>query len=69
MFVGYILGYIFKFCCGLFLRDENFVVAFFQGLKNLSYFIKGCGLKNVNVLVLPYIYIYIFFFQVCFNLF
>ena len=26
----------------------NFVVNFFQGLKNLSYFIKGCELKKVN---------------------
>ena len=61
MFVGYILGYIFKFCCGLFLRDENFVVAFFQGLKNLSYFIKGCGLKNVKVLVQNWRFFFFFY--------
>ena len=49
MFVGYVLGYIFKFWCGLFLRDENFVVGFFQRLKILLYFIKGCELKKVKV--------------------
>ena len=51
MFVGYVLGYIFKFWCGLFLRDENFVVGFFQRLKILLYFIKGCELKKVKVLL------------------
>ena len=33
--------------CAIFL---NFVVGFFQGLKFFSYFIKGCGMKNVSVL-------------------
>ena len=34
-----VLCYLFKSCCGIF-----------QGLKILSYFIKGCGMKNVSVL-------------------
>ena len=40
VFVGYVLGYLFKFCCGLFSRAEKFVI-----------FCQGCGLENVNVLV------------------
>ena len=31
VFVGYVLGYLFKFCCGLFSRAENFFI-FYQGL-------------------------------------
>ena len=48
----------------------NFFVDFFQGLKILSYFIKGCGLKKVNVLVqnLPALFSP-HLFQGCFNLF
>ena len=31
VFVGYVLGYLFKFCCGLFSRAENYFI-FYQGL-------------------------------------
>ena len=38
----------------------NFVVDFFQGLKNLSYFIKGCELKKVKRLFVCFSFSFFF---------
>ena len=41
----------------------NLVVDFFQGLKNLSYFIKGCELKKVKRLFVCLFFFFLNYFK------